>query len=99
MQKTLIFCVNYRANPYQPSCAARGSQALVAACIAKINDLQLPIEVQTVHCFGACQDGPVLHQLPNNQFYYQVTVADLDAILQKAQQCNHLDLTGVAVAD
>lgn len=84
MQKTLIFCVNYRANPCQPSCAARGSQALLTVCNAKIEENQLPIQVQTVQCFGYCHYGPVLRQVPDNQFYYQVTVEQLDDILHAA---------------
>lgn len=81
----LMICVNQRANPLHISCAMRGSLDLLSACLAEIEQRQLPIQLETFQCFGHCQYAPVIHCLSSGRFYHHVRLQDIPTILQHAQ--------------
>ena len=44
--KKLLVCTNYRANPNNPSCAARDSETLLAALTQQFQQNNLLIEIE-----------------------------------------------------
>ena len=54
----LIVCTNFRPFSGQPSCAYRGSEALLAYLTAEIEQRELNVTVQRGICLGHCPRGP-----------------------------------------
>ncbi|HZV99730.1 MAG TPA: (2Fe-2S) ferredoxin domain-containing protein [Methylophilaceae bacterium] len=84
--KKVIVCVNYRANPNQPSCAARGSEQLAKILEAEIQQRGLPAYVERFICFGLCNDGPNLRLAPNGPFISGASQQNLPDILAKIEE-------------
>lgn len=78
---TIIVCVNHRANPNQPSCGARGSQAVATAIEDEINQYQLNIQVERIYCLGFCSQGPNLRIAPEGRFIHHVQLADVPNLI------------------
>ncbi len=76
--KKVIVCINYRANPGLPSCAARGSRQLADLIERGIKDGEIDIELERFKCLGRCEYGPNLKLAPGGQL---ITGAHADNIL------------------
>ncbi len=71
--KKLLICTNYRVNPNQHSCAARGSKILVDDLTQFLIEEGLAITVETSNCLGFCDIGINLKLSPNGDFIHHVT--------------------------
>jgi len=81
MADKVMVCVNYRANPDQPSCAARGSEAIACALETAIAQQQLPITVERFNCLGQCESGPNVRLTPAGRWFHGVTLEDVPALI------------------
>lgn len=81
--KTVTVCINFRANPDTPSCAARGGAEIAAALTAAIAEKGLPIAVKTFHCLGKCERGPNIKLSPGGEFIHGVQPGNLAALLDR----------------
>ena len=77
----LVVCVNRRLNEDQPSCAARGSEALVERFKQEIADRALTAELQPVHCLGRCEQGPNVRIAPGGRMYRGVSEQDIERVM------------------
>ena len=75
-------CTNFRANPNNPSCAARGSKAVMAALLQELKQKNLLITVEETPCLGFCEVGPNLRLMPNGVFFHGVSDKKLSAIIK-----------------
>lgn len=80
----VFVCTNRRADGHpKGSCAARGSDALLA--YAKLRSKQLGISrirVNAAGCLDRCEHGPCLVIYPEGIWYKVETEADIDLVLQ-----------------
>lgn len=81
MPTFIVVCTNYRRNPKQPSCAARGSEELREALVQAVHAAGLPVEVESIACFGRCQDGPVVRIAPGGPFILNAGIERVEEIL------------------
>ena len=79
-------CTNFRANPNNPSCAARGSKAVMAALLQELKQKNLPITVEESPCLGFCEVGPNLRLMPNGAFFHSVSDKKLSAIIKSTKR-------------
>ena len=86
MTKKILMCTNFRANPNNPSCAARGSKAVMAALLQELKQKNLPITVEESTCLGFCEVGPNLRLMPNGEFFHGVSDKQLSAIIKSTKQ-------------
>ena len=78
----LAICVNRRLSD-KPSCAARGSEKIADAMEQGLLELDLPITIERIICFGMCTQGPSMRLIPGGDFYSQVKLDDVPDILEK----------------
>ncbi len=86
MTKKILICTNFRANPNNPSCAARGSKGLMTALTQELLEKNLPVIVEESPCLGYCDIGPNLRLIPNGEFFHGVSVAELSAVIKSTKQ-------------
>ena len=79
-------CTNYRANPNNPSCAARGSKEVMAVLLQELKQKNLPITVEESPCLGFCEIGPNLRLMPNGEFFHGVSDKKLSAIIKTTER-------------
>ncbi|MDY6991477.1 MAG: (2Fe-2S) ferredoxin domain-containing protein [Pseudomonadota bacterium] len=79
--KTVIICVNYRRNPWLPSCGARGSLEIAQALELEIKAHGIAAQVERIHCFGECEQGPNVRIMPGGAFFRHVRLEDVADIL------------------
>ena len=90
--KKLLVCTNLRANPNQPSCAARGSLTMANALNQVIKKQNLAIEVEPTDCLGYCEIGINLRLSPNGDFIHhannseQCKISILSAVKKFSRQ-------------
>ena len=84
--KKVIICVNYRANPDQPSCAARGSRELARCLKNELAGNNLDIKVEHSDCLGYCEVGPNLKLVPQGRFFHHFKKQDIPAVLTQLKQ-------------
>lgn len=84
--KKIVVCVNYRANPDQPSCAARGSLELAQCLQAEIRNRNLDIPMEQLHCMGFCDQGPNIRLVPGGRFFHMLTLEDIPQVLIEIEQ-------------
>ncbi|QNM94793.1 (2Fe-2S) ferredoxin domain-containing protein [Chitinimonas koreensis] len=80
--KTIMVCIKRRYAP-NPSCAARGSEALAARLEAEIAARGLPLRVHRFPCLGMCEDGPNM-KIVGGELFHHVGEAELPAVLAAA---------------
>lgn len=87
--KKIIVCVNFRANPDQPSCAARGSVALARRIEEEAARQTSPaVAVERVDCLGHCEQGPNVRLIPNGRFFHYFDDRDVPLLLaEAAREC------------
>ena len=86
MTKKILVCTNFRANPNNPSCAARGSKQVMAALVQELKQKNLLITVEESACLGFCDIGPNLRLLPNGEFFHGVSVTELTTIIKNTKK-------------
>lgn len=83
--KKVIICVNHRANPAQPSCAARGSIVLADRLEQEINARNWHVSIERFPCLGRCAEGPNLKLAPDGRFISDITPDALERVLQEIE--------------
>ena len=86
MIKKILICTNFRANPNNPSCVARGSKEVMAALLQELKQKNLPIIVEESPCLGFCEIGPNLRLMPNGEFFHGVSGKKLSAIIKSTKR-------------
>lgn len=86
MTKKILLCTNFRANPNNPSCAARGSKVVMTVLTQALAEKNVPIIVEESPCLGFCEIGPNLRLAPSGEFFHGVSVTDLSAIIKRAKK-------------
>lgn len=80
--KKMIVCVNFRANPDQPSCAARGAVEIADALELALRERSLPLELERFECLGRCNIGPNIMFAPGGKFLHHVRPDDLARVVR-----------------
>ncbi len=83
--KKLLICTNFRANPSQPSCAARGNKQFMADLSQQLHQQQVKIKVEESACMGYCKLGANMRLAPNGKFFHEVSVEKFVEIIQACQ--------------
>jgi (2Fe-2S) ferredoxin len=79
----ITVCINHRANPDVPSCAARGG-AEVARCLEQaVAERNLPLRIERFNCLGKCELGPNLKLSPGGNFYHGVSPESIPELLDE----------------
>lgn len=84
--KKIIVCVNYRANPDQPSCAARGSEEIAQCIEAEVAKRDLAVCVERFNCLGQCERGPNVRLAPDGKFFNRLSKQDVPALIVEIEQ-------------
>jgi NADH:ubiquinone oxidoreductase subunit E len=79
--RKIVVCVNHRANPDQPSCGARGGEAIACTLEQALKDHGLAIPVERFNCLGRCEVGPNMRLVPAGPFYQRLNIADIPALM------------------
>lgn len=83
--RKVVVCVNYRANPNQPSCAARGSEAIACALEEALTQQPLAILVERFNCLGHCEVGPNVRLTPSGPWYHELTLQDIPMLMAEVE--------------
>lgn len=86
MPKKLLVCTNYRANPNNPSCAARGSNELLTTLAQELQREKVSIEVEEIQCMGYCNVGPNLRLIPNGEIFHDVSAKKFGEIIKATKK-------------
>lgn len=89
--KKVIVCVNMRANPDQPSCAARGGVALAEALEQAIEERGLPLTLERFECLGRCNMGPNVKLAPGGAFLHHVRPDHIAPVLRAMEKFSRSD--------
>ncbi len=84
--KKILVCTNFRANPNNPSCAARGSQEMMAHLTQQLQQNAISIAVEESPCLGFCQIGPNVRLVPNGPFFHTVSVQKMDDLIDAVKK-------------
>jgi (2Fe-2S) ferredoxin len=85
MNRKVIVCVNHRANPDQPSCGARGGEAIACSLEKALSHHQPGIRVERFNCLGQCDSGPNIRLSPAGPFYHHLTVQDVPGLVAEIE--------------
>jgi NADH:ubiquinone oxidoreductase subunit E len=86
MAKQLLVCTNFRANPNNPSCAARDSQLVLDKLKAEFTKNNIAIEAVESPCMGYCNEGPNARLAPNGAFFHEVSETKLAKLIKAAKK-------------
>lgn len=92
MTKQFLVCTNFRANPNNPSCAARDSHLILDALKTQLAKSDIAIEVEASQCMGYCNVGPNARLVPNGEFFHEVSAAKLAKLIKAAKKFSAEDL-------
>lgn len=81
--KSIIICINHRANPNQPSCGARGSAEIADCLEAEVSRNKYDIRIERFNCLGFCDNGPNLKTMPDGRFFHEVKFADIAGLISE----------------
>lgn len=79
--KKIIVCINLRANPAQPSCAARGGEIIAERLEQKILQAGLKLTVERFPCLGRCALGPNARMAPAGKFLCELDPEHLETAM------------------
>lgn len=84
-EKHIFICTNQRTEGTRPSCGHETGHDLVAAFKKGLKDrgLNTGMRAQKAGCLDACEWGPSLVIYPEGVFYKNVTLADVDEIIDE----------------
>jgi NADH:ubiquinone oxidoreductase subunit E len=85
MPKKILVCTNFRANPNNPSCAARGSKEVLTALTQQLQSKKMSIEIEEIQCMGYCDVGPNVRLIPNGEIFHEVSAKKLATIIKAAK--------------
>jgi len=77
-EKKVIVCVKHRISAHQPSCAAKGSEALAKEIETFIASRCLMLKVERFKCLGACDQGINIKLVPEGPFLQGLSLDYLD---------------------
>jgi len=83
--KKLLVCTNFRANPNNPSCAARKSGEIIEILTNKLQQNNLHIRIEPSPCMGFCDKGPNARLVPNGLYFHEITSKNIDKILKEIE--------------
>ena len=86
MSKKILVCTNYRANPNNSSCAARGSKQIAVELQLELEKANISIEIEASPCMGFCNVGPNLRLVPNGEFFHEVSAEKLTKITRATKK-------------
>lgn len=86
MTKKILVCTNFRANPNNPSCAARDSQRIIEILKLELAKDNVLIEIEASPCMGYCNVGPNTRLAPNGDFFHQVSTKNLAQLIAAAKK-------------
>lgn len=90
--RTVLVCINRRFRGDQPSCAARGSEAVADAIDAGIAERNIRVKLERSICMGQCTKGPTVRFAPGGRFNLGTNLEDVSAILDELEsKCGHAD--------
>ena len=81
--KKILVCTNFRANPSQPSCGARGSNEVMAELTTAAEPFN--ISVEAIPCMGLCEAGPNVRFIPNGQHFHAASLNDIEMLIKAFQ--------------
>ncbi len=81
----VLVCINRRFRGDQPSCAARGSEALADALEAALNERRINVDLQRSICMGRCTRGPTVRFAPGGRFNLQTSMADIPTLVDELE--------------
>ncbi len=77
----LMLCVNLRAGDILPSCGAVGAREIAEQLALGIKKLDIPLELETLHCMGKCHLGPTMRLAPGGPFIMGIKLEDVPHVL------------------
>ena len=83
--KSILICTNHRANPNQPSCGARGADALKQQLSDAVIASGLTLGVKDIQCLGECDIGPNLRLIPGGQSFHHIDANSIPTVLKAAK--------------
>ena len=84
MAKQLLVCTNFRANPNNPSCAARNSLEVLDAIQSELTKKNIALVIEKSPCMGYCNVGPNVRLAPNGEFFHEVSAKKLAKLVKAA---------------
>lgn len=84
-EKHVFVCENRREEGHpKGSCAGKGSEEITVALKKRISDLALnkDVRINSAGCLGACEHGAVIVVYPEQIWYGNVSVDDVEEIIQ-----------------
>lgn len=83
--RVVLVCINRRFRGDQPSCAARGSEAVADAIEAGIADRSIDVRLERSICMGQCTKGPTVRFAPGGRFNLGTNLEDVPAMLDELE--------------
>jgi NADH:ubiquinone oxidoreductase subunit E len=83
--KKILVCTNYRANPNNSSCAARGSEVILTMLQQTLRQDNMPIGAEPSPCMGFCEKGPNAHLTPGGPFLHEITMQNWNKVIEEAK--------------
>ena len=72
--------------PSGEDCGLSGSPEIAAALESGVQSRQLNVDVETIVCFGKCDDGPSL-RIFGTEFRPHLTLEDVPFLLDELETC------------
>ena len=85
-KKHIFVCENIRDENHEtPSCGRSGGIEIRAELKKRLQELGInnSVRANVAGCLGMCQHGPVMVVYPDSTWYGEVTVKDVEEIVQK----------------
>lgn len=83
--KCILICTHHRGNPNQPSCSARGANAIKQTLLEVVAKDGLPLKVEEIQCLGECELGPNLRFIPGGPVFHHVDLQQVPTIMSTAK--------------
>lgn len=83
--RTVLVCINRRFRGDQPSCAARGSEAVADAIEAGIAERNIGVKLERSICMGQCTKGPTVRFAPGGRFNLGTNIENVPALLDELE--------------
>ena len=81
----VLVCVNRRFRGDQPSCAARGSEALADALEAALKERGVKVTLERSVCMGRCTRGPTVRFAPGGRFNLHTEMDDIPTLVDELE--------------
>jgi len=82
----LMICVNRRFRMDEPSCAARGSEAVADYLEEQIRIRRIDIKIERSVCMGHCRTGPTIRLAPGGRFIHGPDEDQLPEIVDELER-------------